>query len=228
MNHILIADSDNDFTTLTADYLCAQGYTCDTAHEGETAIKKILNQSFDAVLLEVTLPKKNGFEVLQAIRPHSAVPILMLAESHKSIDCIVALELNADEYWVKPFNPLEFIAQLKAVLRRSQTTPVQRSIIEYQNILVDSKKRLASISGKILDLTNAEFNILEILIKSPDQAFSKEELTEYALGRKYTAFDRSIDVHISNLRSKLGNNASGEEWLKTVRGFGYRFNAEDD
>ena len=221
MKHILIVDSDTDSTELLTDYLQSEDFTVTCASDGETALKKALNQTFNAIILEIIIPQKNGFDVIKAIREHCDVPIIVLTAQNEAIDRIMGLELGADDYVSKPCNPRELIARIKAILRRTQKTPPSRPIIGYHNILVDSTKRLASVSGVLLDLTNTEFNILEMLIKSPGQAFSKEELTEYALGRKFTAYDRSIDVHISNLRNKLGENTSGEKWLKTVRGFGY-------
>ncbi|KTD20792.1 transcriptional regulatory protein CpxR [Legionella lansingensis] len=224
-NNILIVDDDTELTDLLVQYLEPEGFNVVCAHDGETAVKKALNQVFDAIILDVMLPKLNGFEVLKAIREHLETPVLMLTARGDDIDRIVGLEIGADDYLPKPCNPRELVARLRAILRRTQKIPTQRPIIEHQDIVVDCSKRLATHHGKPMELTNAEFNILEMLIKSPGQAFSKEELTEYALGRKYTAYDRSIDVHISNLRNKLGDNQEGEPLVKTVRGFGYMFNA---
>ncbi|HHF7347055.1 TPA: two-component system response regulator CpxR [Legionella feeleii] len=224
-NHILIVDDDTELTDLLVQYLEPEGFHVVCVHDGESAVKKALNQAFDAIILDVMLPKLNGFEVLKAIREHLQTPVLMLTARGDDIDRIVGLEIGADDYLPKPCNPRELVARLRAILRRTQKIPTQRPIIEHQGILVDCSKRLATHNNEPMDLTNAEFNILEMLIKSPGQAFSKEELTEYALGRKYTAYDRSIDVHISNLRNKLGDNQAGEPLVKTVRGFGYMFNA---
>ncbi|CDZ79188.1 Transcriptional regulatory protein OmpR [Legionella massiliensis] len=224
-SNILIVDDDTELTDLLTQYLEPEGFNVVTAHDGDNAVKKALNQSFDAIILDVMLPKLNGFEVLKAIREHLETPVLMLTARGDDIDRIVGLEIGADDYLPKPCNPRELVARLRAILRRTQKIPAQRPIIEHQNIVVDCSKRVATHEGQIMELTNAEFNILEMLIKSPGQAFSKEELTEYALGRKYTAYDRSIDVHISNLRNKLGDNQEGEPIVKTVRGFGYMFNA---
>ncbi|ARG97434.1 two-component system response regulator CpxR [Legionella micdadei] len=224
-NHILIVDDDTELTDLLVQYLEPEGFEVVCVHDGENAVKKALNQPFDAIILDVMLPKLNGFEVLKAIREHLETPVLMLTARGDDIDRIVGLEIGADDYLPKPCNPRELVARLRAILRRTQKIPAQRPIIEHQGILVDCSKRIATQHGEVLELTNAEFNILEMLIKSPGQAFSKEELTEYALGRKYTAYDRSIDVHISNLRNKLGDNEEGEPIIKTVRGFGYMFNA---
>lgn len=224
-NHILIVDDDTELTDLLVQYLEPEGFEVVCVHDGENAVKKALNQPFDAIILDVMLPKLNGFEVLKAIREHLETPVLMLTARGDDIDRIVGLEIGADDYLPKPCNPRELVARLRAILRRTQKIPAQRPIIEHQGILVDCSKRIATQHGEVLELINAEFNILEMLIKSPGQAFSKEELTEYALGRKYTAYDRSIDVHISNLRNKLGDNEEGEPIIKTVRGFGYMFNA---
>lgn len=222
---ILIIDDDTELTDLLTQYLEPEGFNVISIHDGDTGVKKALNSNFDAIILDVMLPRLNGFEVLKAIREHSQTPILMLTARGDDIDRIVGLEIGADDYLPKPCNPRELVARLRAILRRTQKTPVHRPIIEEHNIVVDCSKRNVTMAGKFLELTNAEFNILEMLIKSPGQAFSKEELTEYALGRKYTAYDRSIDVHISNLRNKLGDNPQGEPIVKTVRGFGYMFNA---
>lgn len=224
-SNILIVDDDTELTDLLTQYLEPEGFNVICVHDGENAVKKALNKSFDAIILDVMLPKLNGFEVLKAIREHLDTPVLMLTARGDDIDRIVGLEIGADDYLPKPCNPRELVARLRAILRRTQKVPAQRPIIEHQDIVVDCSKRIATHDGQIMELTNAEFNILEMLIKSPGQAFSKEELTEYALGRKYTAYDRSIDVHISNLRNKLGDNQEGEPIVKTVRGFGYMFNA---
>lgn len=222
---ILIIDDDTELTDLLTQYLEQEGFEAVCVHDGEQGVKKALNQVFDAIVLDVMLPKLNGFEVLKAIREHLETPVLMLTARGEDIDRIVGLEIGADDYLPKPCNPRELTARLRAILRRTQKIPAPRPIIEQHNIVVDCSKRHVTMAGTYLELTNAEFNILEMLIKSPGQAFSKEELTEYALGRKYTAYDRSIDVHISNLRNKLGDNEHGEPLVKTVRGFGYMFNA---
>ncbi len=225
MGNILIIDDDTELTDLLVQYLEPEGFQVECVHDGEMGIKKALNQNFDAVILDVMLPKLNGFEVLEAIREHLQVPILMLTARGDDIDRIIGLEIGADDYLPKPCNPRELVARLRAILRRVKKIPMHKSILEYQTIVVNSVNRIATKDDSPMDLTNAEFNILEMLIRSPGQAYSKEELTEYALGRKYTAYDRSIDVHISNLRSKVGNNKKGDPLIKTVRGFGYMINA---
>jgi len=224
-NSILIIDDDVELTDLLSQYLEPEGFSVTAVHDGESGVKQALNKEFDAIILDVMLPKLNGFEVLKAIREHLETPVLMLTARGDDIDKIVGLEIGADDYLPKPGNPRELVARLKAILRRTQKSPVHKPIIEHNGIIIDCSKRIVTLDGEPLELTNAEFNILEMLMKSPGQAFSKEELTEYALGRKFTAYDRSIDVHISNLRNKVGDNDQGEPLIKTVRGFGYMFNA---
>lgn len=222
---ILVVDDDTELTDLLSQYLEQEDFSVVAVNNGQQAIKKAINQNFLAIILDVMLPGLNGFEVLKAIREHKQTPVLMLTARGDDIDRIVGLEIGADDYLPKPCNPRELVARLRAILRRTQKNALVRPLIETQDLSIDCSKRIVLYHGQPLDLTNAEFNILELLIKSPGQAFSKEELTEYALNRKFTAYDRSIDVHISNLRNKLGNNKQGEPLVKTVRGFGYLFNA---
>lgn len=222
--NILIVDENVELTEQLGLHLRQEGFNVSAVHDGDSALKKAFNQSFDAIILDVMLPQLNGFEVLRTIRQQSSTPVLMLTARADDIDRLVGLEIGADDYLTKPCNPHELITRLRAILRRTQKAPIHKTVIQHHHFQVDSAKRQAKISGCELELTNTEFNILEILIKSPGQAFSKEELTEYALGRKYTAFDRSIDVHISNLRNKLGDHSMDSPWIKTVRGFGYLLN----
>lgn len=223
-NSILIIDADQELVDLLANYLESEGFLVERANDGEIGEKKALNQEFDAIVLEVMLPKRNGFEVLRTIRTHKETPVLLLSSRSEEVDTMVGFELGADEYLTKPCNPQELLARLQSIVRRTKKAPIARSVITRNEITLDCAKRHLIYHGENLEVTNTEFNILEMLMKSPGQAFSKEELTEYALGRKYTAYDRSIDVHISNLRNKLGDNLEGEPLVKTVRGFGYLFN----
>lgn len=226
-NTILIIDSDTELADILSDYLQPEGFDVYFAHDGEVGLKRALNQQFDVIVLDILLPKLSGFDILEALREQSSnTPVLMLTARKDDIDHIISLEIGADDYLTKPCNPRELLARLRAILRRTQKLPIQKPVIEIDDIRVDCSKRIVYVSGNALELTNAEFNIIEMLTKSPGQAFSKEELTEYALGRKYTAYDRSIDVHISNLRNKFGDNALEEELIKTVRGFGYLFRKE--
>lgn len=225
MTKLLLIDDDTELCSLLVEYLSSEGFDVVCAHDGKQGVKEALTKRYEAIILDVMLPKMNGFEVLKAIRHHTEIPVLMLTARGDDIDRIVGLEIGADDYLPKPCNPRELVARVKAILRRTQKVVEKKATVEVEGITLDSNKRTASINDTLLDLTNAEFNILEMLLKSPGQAYSKEELTQYALGRKYTAFDRSIDVHISNLRNKLATFDGKENVIKTVRGFGYMFDA---
>lgn len=220
----LLIDSDVELTKLIATYLQAESFEVSCVHDGEQGLKKALNQTFDVIILDIMLPKKNGFIILQQLRQHQDTPVLLLTARTDDIDRVIGLELGADDYLLKPCNPRELLARLRAILRRATKTPPVRGTMKQANIVLDSAKRLVKKAGLSIELTNTEFNILEMLMRSPGQAFSKEELTEYALGRKFTPYDRSIDVHVSHLRQKLGHNTKHEPILKTVRGFGYILN----
>lgn len=222
---ILLIDKDKEFSETLKEQFGIEGYTVHCEYDGESALKRAINFSYALIIMDVILPSINGFQVLKLIREHTDTPVLILSARRDDIDKIVSLELGADDFLAKPCNSAELIARIHAILRRSNKTSNPHPIIKSKDIYIDCARRLAFYKKAPLELTNTEFNILEVLMKSPDQAFSKEELTEYALGRKYTVYDRSIDVHISNLRNKLGDNKNNEVMIKTVRGFGYMFNA---
>lgn len=222
MKHrVLLVDPSPKLTSILDKKLSESDFSVLVAHDGESGIKKAQNEPLDAIILELVLPKINGLDVLKTIRTHDNIPVIVLTELNCEIDKILSFEFGATDYIVKPCDILELKTRINVAIKNYKNCPVYRSVIKHHSISVDTAKRLVHIAGVTLELTNAEFNILETLIKAPDQAFSKEELTEYALGRKYTAYDRSIDVHISNLRNKLGENPCGNAWIKTVRGFGY-------
>lgn len=224
---VLLIDNDRELTAQLSHYLSLEGFELSLAEDSHAGLKLALNQSFDAIILEVLLPlpHKSGFELLKALREHKQTPVIFLSSRDTEIDRLMGFELGGDDYLTKPCDPYELLARLRSILRRNQQTH-QNAPPEIQcgDIIVNCAQHQASLKNIPLELTNTEFKILEILLKSPGQAFSKEELTEYALNRKFTAYDRSIDVHISNLRQKLGLNSNNEPWIKTVRGFGYLFN----
>lgn len=224
MNKILLIDEDPKFLHELGHYLHQEGFDIATSTEGDVGLKKAMNQTFDLIILDIVLPNLNGFQVLKQLRAHSSIPVIFLTSRYAKIDHIVGFELGVDDYILKPCNPHELLGRIHALLKRADKVATSKPLLQYGPIIVDCKHRTVKLDNLFIELTNTEFNILEILVKSSGQAFSKEELTEYAMGRKFTAYDRSIDVHISNLRSKLGSNAQGEDWIKTVRGFGYTFN----
>ena len=227
MTHkILIIDPHPQSLKTLVDLFTQAGYDVMAASDPDLGLKMALNHSLDAIFIDLLLPKTSGLNVLKSIRSQSNIPIIILSDQEETLSRRLAFKMGADDYIEKPCDPQELLERLHAILRRSNSPAItpQRPTIKYDEIVVDCAKRSVFLNDQQLELTNTEFNILEILIRSKGQAFSKEELTEYALGRKFTAYDRSIDVHISNLRNKLGNNTNDEPWVKTVRGFGYMFN----
>lgn len=222
MKQLLIIDNDAELCDLLSKYLKNEGFLTVCCHEAEYGIKTALSQNFSAIILDLMLPQASGFEVLKRIRASSEIPILMLTAKSNDVDRIISLEIGADDFLRKPCNPRELLARLKAIIRRNtKIIGTVNKVIAIGALSIEPNKHSAYLNNELLDLTNAEYNILQILMGSPEQAFSKEELTTHALNRKYTAFDRSIDVHISNLRSKLLNNHYTDSTIKTVRGFGY-------
>jgi len=229
MAHILIVDDDHELSEMLADYLQAEGYTTERVFDGEAGVQKALSNQFDALVLDVMMPKLDGFEALRQIRVHSSVPVIMLTAKGDDIDRIVGLEIGADDYLPKPFNPRELLARLRAVLRRSQTTPStidkETSILSIGSLEIHPATRSVIINGQTLDLTSTEFNLLHTLVQQSGNLVTKELLSQQALGRPLTRYDRSIDMHMSNLRKKLSDHGQGS-MIITVRGQGYQLASE--
>jgi two-component system response regulator CpxR len=224
--NLLLIDADTRLTSELSAYLTQHQFDVECADNGDQGLKMALNKPFDAVISEIILPDYNGLQILKSVREHLNLPILFLTGYLDAACALVALKCGADDYLNKPCDINELLLRVQNIMHRSKHhASTHLAPIHYQYLALDCNKREFRVHDQLLELTNTEFNILEILMKSPGQAFSKEDLTEYALGRKFTAYDRSIDVHISNLRNKLGTNHNNEPWIHTVRGFGYQFNA---
>lgn len=221
---ILIVDDDVELCELLEKYLDNEGIDVVLIHDGVEAVQHLQQgKSYDAVILDFMLPGMQGLDVLQRLRSFSNVPVLMLTARGDDIDRIVGLEAGADDYLPKPCNPRELLARLRAVLRRtelgSQTS--RQTMFSAHGIELDTGNRTIHCNGKSLDLTSAEFNTLHALIANIGEIVSKETLTELALNRKHTRYDRSVDVHISSVRKKLAEHLGDSEIIKTVRGSGY-------
>jgi two-component system, OmpR family, response regulator len=218
---LLLVDDDAELCAMLGEYLAPEGFTVTSLHDGETGARTALTGAFDVVVLDVMMPRLNGIEVLRRIRVASSVPVLMLTAKGDDVDRIVGLELGADDYLPKPFNPRELVARLRAILRRgesaSENTPVNAG-----PLVIRPGERTADWRGEALDLTSTEFNLLEILARHAGHVVSKADLAEQALGRRLTRFDRSIDMHMSKLRNKLGLLDDGRSPIQTVRGMGYQ------
>lgn len=225
MNRILVIDDDIDLCELLTEYLTTEGFVVEVVHDGETGAELALAGDYALVVLDVMLPGINGFEVLRRLRAGSARPVLMLTARGDDVDRIVGLEMGADDYLPKPFNPRELVARIRAVQRRaaivSPTGAAPGEALSVGNVTLDLGARTVHLSGDAVELTSVEFSLLEVLIRQAGQVVSREELSLQALGRELNAYDRSIDVHVSSLRRKLGALGEDIELIKTVRGVGY-------
>lgn len=228
MERVLVIDDDVGLCELVGEYLQPEGYTVEAIHNGERGVDRALEGEHDLVVLDVMLPGTNGFDVLRRIRAKSRIPVLMLTARGDDVDRIVGLEIGADDYLPKPFNPRELVARIRAVLRRTQpaespNTP--RELVVVGDIEMDSNTRNVRRAGEVVELTGVEYDLLEILLRNAGQIVKREELVKEVLGRELSPFDRSIDMHVSNLRKKLGHQLNGLERIKTIRGVGYIYGA---
>lgn len=227
MNRILVIDDDSELCELLSDYLSSEGFVVETSNHGGQGATQALAGDYALVVLDVMLPGLNGFDVLRKIRASSKLPVIMLTARGDDIDRIVGLELGADDYLPKPFNPRELVARIRAIQRRSEATeqPVAARATEVivGDILLCPANRTVKRNGVVIALTSVEFTLLEVLLRQAGEVISREDLVEKALGRRLSAYDRSIDVHVSALRKKLGHQADSGERIKTVRGVGYLY-----
>jgi DNA-binding response OmpR family regulator len=230
MNSLLIIDDDVELCALLIERLAEDGFDLSAVHNGIDGLELASNGSFSLVILDVMLPRMGGIDVLKQLRARSSVPVLMLTARGDDIDRIIGLEVGADDYLPKPFNPRELVARIKAILRRMDERRIGLEKFTAGDILIDTSLREAYVGDRSLQLTTIEFALLEVLVRNPGRALSREYLTDIALGRRLGAFDRTIDVHVSNLRRKL-DQQRGIERIKTIRGSGYllapRKQAED-
>ena len=225
---LLVVDDDVRLCDLVAKYLEAEGFEVHAVHSGVEGETAALEGSYDLIVLDVMLPDKKGFEVLKQIRAHGRSPVLMLTAKGDEFDRVLGLELGADDYISKPFSPRELVARIGAILRRSGwqsegSNALRPPLIRSGDLELDPSARAASRAGEVLHLTSAEYDILRLFIASPGQVLTREKLVEHVLDRKFSPFDRSIDLHISNLRKKLGLHADGTERIRSVRGVGYLY-----
>lgn len=221
---MLIIDDDEELCELVSEYLSVEGFDADSVNDGETGLNRALSGDYEMAILDVMLPKMDGFEVLRNLRKQSNLPVIMLTARGDDMERIVGLEIGADDYLAKPFNPRELAARLRAILRRTaeMTTSEQvGEVIELDDISISSSSRLATLKGDELNLTSVEFELLFELLRNAGKVVRKEDLSETVLDRKLSPFDRSLDMHISNLRKKLGNRDDGSVRIKTVRSVGY-------
>ena len=209
---------------MLTEYLSAEHFLVKSVHDGADALAEVKANEFEIMILDVMLPSVGGFEVLRTLGASSGTPVLMLTARGDDVDRIVGLELGADDYLSKPFNPRELVARMRAILRRAGNRAARSGAADELNvgpIVLNTGMHLVRVAGETVNLTGAEFRVLELLMRSAGQVISRESMTEQALGRKLVPYDRSIDTHISNLRRKLNLEAGGNPEIKNVRGSGY-------
>ena len=229
MEQILVIDDDRELCELVAELLSMEGFSVEVSNRSALGLERALSGAHALVVLDVMMPGMSGFEVLRRIRAEgSDVHVLMLTARGDDVDRIVGLEIGADDYLPKPFNPRELVARIQAILRRTRQRGAAASTeesapahIAVGDVEVDTGTRRVRRSGESVELTNVEYEILVILLRSAGLVVKREELVRTALGRELSVFDRSIDMHISHLRKKLGHRAGDAERIKTVRGVGY-------
>ena len=235
MHHVLVIDDDVDLCDLLTDYLTPEGLQVEAVHEGERGAVRALSGEHALVVLDVMLPGISGFDVLRRIRAGSNVPVLMLTARGDEVDRIVGLEMGADDYLPKPFNPRELVARIRAIQRRVEPSREREpgpgkaaDKVVVGEVQLDPGARVVVQSGQPIELTSVEFALLEVLLRGAGQVVTREDLAREVLGRRLTPYDRSIDVHISSLRRKLGHQLGDMERIKTVRGTGYIYTLPPD
>jgi two-component system response regulator CpxR len=223
MTRVLIVDDDTELIDLLRDYLAEEGFDTAAAADGESGARAAVESAPDLVVLDVMLPRLNGFDALRRIREASAVPVIMLTARGQEVDRIVGLELGADDYLPKPFNPRELVARIRAVLRRGRQAAGASAAVVVGDLRLDPGARRVQRGGAIVEVTGTEYSLLEALVREAGKVVKRDVLFREVLGRRPVPFDRSLDVHVSNLRRKLGPLPDGGERIKSVRGVGYQY-----
>jgi len=228
MDRILVIDDDAELCALVGEYLEPEGFQIEAVHDGTRGLERALNGDYLLIVLDVMLPGLNGFDLLRRLRVASKTPVLLLTARGEDVDRIVGLEIGADDYLPKPFNPRELVARIRAILRRTQGRGKAEAeaipeVIRVGDIELDPATRIVLRNGTPVDLTSVEFNLLYALLRDAGRVVTREHLVDTVLSRKFSPFDRSIDMHVSKVRKKLGDSESGPDHIKTVRGVGYIF-----
>lgn len=228
-NPVLIVEDDRNTAALIATYLEKEGFVTVTASDGQQALDMVRQHDPAFIILDVMLPKVDGWEICRRVRKHSDVPILMLTAREDEIDRIMGLSIGADDYVVKPFSPRELVERVKAILRRTNRPSVaQPVVLSHHSLLLDPEKHKVSLAGKPVNLTSLEYKLLYALMNSPGRVFSRNELLDHFYEHGEIVVDRVIDVHIGKLRQKIERNPASPRYILTVRGFGYRFADVDE
>ncbi|CCU73750.1 response regulator transcription factor [Thalassolituus oleivorans] len=226
--NILLVDDDEELCALLRRYLERELFKVTAVHTADEGLTEALSGRYQAVVLDIMLPGGNGLEILAGIRKRSELPVIMLTAKGDEMDRIEGLEIGADDYIPKPCNPRELSARLRSILRRGRSNAVASSSVQLDELTIDFDQHQVSRDGEVIDLTVTEFNILSVLARDAGKVVDKNRLAEQSMQRSLTLFDRSLDMHLSNLRKKLGPNRDGEARIKTIRGVGYMYILEEE
>jgi DNA-binding response OmpR family regulator len=220
---ILVVDDELKIAKLVRAYLERAGFTVVTAHDGQEALAIFRHERPHLIVLDLMLPGMDGLDVCRAIRRSSDVPIIMLTARDEEVDRLIGLELGADDYIVKPFSPREVVARVRAVLRRTEGQPLEPEVVIAGDVTLDLPHRTAQVRGRPVELTATEFDLLAVLARHPGQVFTRMQLLDLVQGEAYEGYERTIDVHVKNLRRKLGDDPRNPRYIVTVRSVGYKF-----
>lgn len=221
-NTVLVVDDDKNICELVRLYLVKEGFETKCAYDGVTAVKMVADAKPAAVILDIMLPSKDGITVLKEIRRFSKVPVIMLTAKGETIDKVLGLELGADDYLVKPFEPKELVARLKAVLRRFESKDEEEDEINYDKLFINMNTYELKVDGKIIDIPPKELELLHYLCAHPNKVFTRDQLLDVVWGYEFFGDSRTVDVHVKRLREKV--EGISDQWtLKTVWGVGYKF-----
>jgi DNA-binding response OmpR family regulator len=223
---VLIIDDDKKLNALLIDYFKKYNFRARSVVDPEEALRLLSLELPDIIILDIMLPKMDGFQALKKIRQNYAVPVIMLTAREEVSDRVMGLELGADDYLPKPFEPRELVARMESVLRRA-VRKHHNDIITIDRLTIDNNKRIASVNGKDLGLTSLEYTLLKLFAEHPGRVFSRDQIMSNTRGEDWSAFDRSIDVLLSRLRQKLGDDPKHPRYIKTIWGSGYMFITED-
>lgn len=232
VNQLLIIDDDHDLVNLLKRFLEGEGFQVDAAYDHASGLSAALAGTHELIILDVMLPGGSGFELLKSLRRQSSVPVLLLTARGEAVDRILGLEIGADDYLAKPFDPRELVARVRAIFRRTRDAASGPARADHDEVLavgdihMSLGTRTVTCAEKAVDLTSVEFNVLELLLRNAGSVVTREQLAEVALGRPLNAFDRSVDVHVSRLRKKLGACPGTDELIRPIRGVGYFLAAE--
>ena len=226
MKKILVVDDEKRLVSLVSEYLLQSGYRVISAFDGREALEMARREKPDLIILDLMMPEMNGYEFMQAHRRESDTPIILLTARVEDDEKVIGLELGADDYITKPFRPRELVARVRSVLRRSGVSEPAIATLEVADVILDQHSRSVSITGKDINLTPSEFDILAAFMRSPGKVFSRLDLLDIIQGVRFEGYERTIDSHIKNLRAKMEEVSDRKDYIETVYGIGYRFKRE--